>query len=57
MYNMPAVVPARTEEEVDKRVELWHSGAHNQPGLLHHYLGWSWVQYATWVMTNKLPEV
>lgn len=61
MYNMPGFQPARTPEEVDERIDLWHSLPEEtyeelkRPSL-NDYLGWSKKGYWEWVMTSKIPE-
>ncbi len=61
MYNMPGVTPARTKEEVDNRVELWHDlsdetyEALGRPSL-NEYLGWSEQGYWDWFFNNRIPK-
>jgi len=61
MYNMPGVPPARTKEEVDNRVELWHDmddetyEARGRPSL-NEYLGWSEHDYGVWMFTGRIPN-
>lgn len=57
---MPGVQPARTQAEVDNRIELWHSlpdeeyEALGKPGL-NDYLGWSEAEYARWFRFGVIP--
>ena len=53
MGCMARKLPALTEEEVDNRIERWHTGASTMP--LYEYLGWTWEQYAHWVETEEIP--
>ena len=60
MYNMPGFQPARTKEEVDKRIEVWHAVPEEtydelQPSL-NDYLGWTKKEYWEWVMTGRIPN-
>lgn len=54
------VQPARTPEEVDKRINLWHSLPDEEYEVLkpslNDYLGWTKDGYWSWVMTSKIPE-
>jgi hypothetical protein len=56
---------ALTEEEVDKRVDVWHDmddeefEAEGRPSL-HEFLGWTFQEYARWVRSGcragSIPE-
>jgi hypothetical protein len=58
---MPGFQPARTPEEIDRRIELWHTmsdeefEALGQPGL-NDYLDWHLAEYDTWLMTGIIPQ-
>ncbi len=42
------------EENIDDLIDDWH-GSPDDGVPLHEYLGWTWEQYAHWVLTGKLP--
>jgi len=50
-----------TEEEVDSRVEVWHTMPRQDwerlgcPSL-HAFLGFTWDEYARWVKTGEIPQ-
>ena len=53
---------AKTPEEVDRRIELWHVQTEEEPLMkfgvsldLHEYLGWTWDEYVNWIMTGEIP--
>lgn len=52
---MPQVPRASTRAEVDKRIELWHTGPEDGVDL-SDYLGWSPVEYDIWLMTGTIPK-
>lgn len=51
---------ARTEVEVDKRIQMWHDMPEDKydqlgsPGL-HDFLGWSMEEYDDWVTGQNHP--
>lgn len=55
MYNLPSVPKALTQDEVDRRIILWHD-VEEPEWYLHEYLGWTWEEFERWIVKGILPR-
>lgn len=52
---MPQTPRACTQEELDKRIVMWHDEPDDGVEL-HHYLGWTWDEYKYWFTTGYISK-
>jgi hypothetical protein len=45
---------AKTDEEIDDIIDKWHDGEINTD-MLHDALGWTWEEYARWLIEGLIP--